>query len=99
MNTNQVETITKDPDSRLDYRADWASWLAESADDDAIDTSEWIITPDDDLTQDGESQTATTATVWLVGGTLGQLYAVTNRITTAQGRTEDHTIPLLIAEH
>lgn len=45
-----------------------------------------------------ETNTATKATVWLSGGTAGQIYTVTNRITTAAGRTEDRSFAIRVEE-
>jgi hypothetical protein len=79
-------TYLKDPDSTLDYEIDWTAWLGA----DTIATSTWI--PATGITEASSTNTTTTATVWLTGGTVGQTYLVTNRITTAAGRTDDRTI-------
>ena len=84
--------FTKDPDAVLDYLIDWTRWLAS----DKIATSAWIVPSG--LTNVGDSKAATTATVWLAGGTAGQSYTVTNRITTTGGRTEDRSIIIRIEE-
>lgn len=73
----------------LDYRIDWAAWL----DTDTISTSTWAE-PTSGITIDSETETTTVATVWLSGGTAGQLYEVTNTIVTAAGRTEERTIQI-----
>jgi len=87
---------TKDPDAKLDYSKDWASWLAG----DTIATSDWTITgPDNSLIKSvspAPSNSTTKATVWLEGGTDGAVYTVRNRITTAAGRIEDATILIRI---
>ena len=78
-------TFTKDPDAILDYSVDWAKWLAG----DQINTSDWTVPVG--LAKTLDAATATKATVWLSGGDAGQSYTVTNRITTAGGRTEDRS--------
>lgn len=97
--------FSKDPDADLDYAADWTAWLLE---DDTIETSEWIVptvVDEDDaplpdaLVGHDETNTDTTATIWLSGGILGTAYDVINRITTAQGRTEDQTLHFNIRQH
>jgi hypothetical protein len=88
-----MPTFVKDPDAVLDYEVHWASWL----DADTIDTSEWVDV-DDGITVDSDSHTTATATVWLSGGTVGASYRLTNRITTADGRTDDRTITVVIRE-
>jgi hypothetical protein len=85
-------TFTKDPNAVLDYSIDWTRWLAG----DQIATSEWIIPSG--LTKMADSKTSTSATVWLSGGSVGQSYTVTNRITTAAGRTEDRSFTIRIEE-
>jgi hypothetical protein len=45
------------------------------------------------------SFTTTKTTIWLAGGTDGSTYAITNHITTAQGRIEDKTLTFVITQH
>lgn len=85
----------KDPNAILDFSEDWGAWLAPIAD--TIETSTWIIPAG--ITNAGESNTATIATIWLSGGTLATTYTLVNRIHTVGGRTEDHTIYITIKEH
>lgn len=82
----------KDPSATLDYQVNWAAWLGS----DTIQTSTWIT--DDGITISNQASTATTATVWLAGGTINQAYMVTNRIVTVGGRTEDRSFQIVIAE-
>lgn len=88
------DSILKDPNATLDYERDWGPWLA--GDGDTIVSSEWIVP--DGLTKDSQSTTTTVATVWLSGGTAGQAYEITNRITTSQGRTDDRSILIVVRE-
>ena len=83
---------TKDPNAVLDYTVDWETWLGG----DTISTSAWTVGTG--LTEDSDSNTTTSATVWLSGGTTGTDYACTNRIVTAAGRTEDRTIHIRVRE-
>lgn len=85
-------TFTKDPNAVLDYTIDWTRWLAG----DQIAASEWLVPTG--LTKVADSKTASSATVWLSGGTAGQSYPVTNRITTAGGRTEDRSFTIRVEE-
>jgi hypothetical protein len=82
---------TKDPDATLDYTLDWSEWLET---DETIDTSTWIIP--EGITTVRDSQTDTTATVWLSAGNLGQRYTATNRVVTSAGRTDDRSIYITI---
>lgn len=85
-------TFTKDPNAVLDYTIDWTRWLSG----DQIVTSEWLVPTG--LTKVADSKTASSATVWLSGGTAGQSYTVTNRITTTGGRTEDRSFTIRVEE-
>jgi hypothetical protein len=85
-------TFTKDPNAVLDYTIDWTRWLAG----DQVATSEWLVPTG--LTKMADTKTASSATVWLSGGTAGQSYMVTNRITTAGGRTEDRSFTIRVEE-
>ena len=85
-------TFTKDPNAVLDYSIDWTRWLAG----DQIATSEWIVPSG--LTKMADSKTSTSATAWISDGSVGQSYTVTNRITTAAGRTEDRSFTIRVEE-
>jgi hypothetical protein len=87
-----MREFLKDPNAILDYKFDWVSWLAAG---ETISTS--TMTVQTGITKDSESNTTTTATVWLSGGTEGNRYTVTNRITTNQGRTDDRTILIRVS--
>lgn len=82
----------KDPQAALDYAVDWVAWLAG----DTIASVAWTVPPG--LTLDAQSHTATVATVWLSGGTDGQVYAVTCGVTTAAGRVDERTIWLTVGD-
>lgn len=83
----------KDPDAVLDWVWDWNEWLDEG---ETITTSTFI--PSVGITVDSETNTTKTATVWLSGGTAGQVYQVTNRITSSAGRTDDRSITIRVVE-
>lgn len=87
-----AKIFDKDPDAVLDYTIDWSAWLVS----DTIATSDWSVQAG--LTEDSDSNTTTTATVWLSGGAEGESYSVRNRITTAAGRTDDRTITIRVVE-
>ena len=83
--------FTKDPTAVLDYKFNWAAWLATGA---TISTSTWTV--DDGITKDSDVKSATETVVWLSGGTLGESYRVTNKITTSGNRTESRTMHFTI---
>ena len=87
------EAPNKDPDSVIDYGADWALWLASG---ETIITSTWVIPTG--LVSDSETSTTTATAVFLSGGTIGESYTVTNRIVTSAGRTEDRSMIILCAQ-
>lgn len=88
-----MPTYTKDPDATLKYTFDWSDWL---------DTGETIssanITADAGITIDSQSNDTTTADATLSGGTVGESYGVTCRVTTNGGQTDDRSITITIAE-
>lgn len=82
----------KDPDEVLDYEIDWTSRL----DGDTISSSTWTVP--DGLTSSSNTNTDSTVTIWLSGGTVGTIYRVMNEITTTGGRTMDQTVNLKISD-
>lgn len=93
--------IEKDPNAVLDYPFDWTAWLALNGDD-QIASAEFIV--DATLTVVDQAFDATSATVWLSGGTKPATgpnkLRVTCRITTTNTppRIDDRSIFLRIAE-
>jgi hypothetical protein len=81
-------TPPKDPDEVKDYGVDWALLL----DTDTISTSTWTVPAG--ITKNSDSNTDTTTTVWVSGGTAGDSYLLQNRVVTAGGRTYDRTCKL-----
>jgi len=86
---------TKDPDAVLDYKFDWSSWLASG---ETISTR--TVTPETGITVDSSSitDTSTSVTVWLSGGTVGNVYDVACLITTTASRTDERTIKIQCRE-
>lgn len=77
----------------VDYDMPWSNWLPSG---DTISASTW--TADDGITIDSNSFTDTIATVWVSGGTDGVLYKLVNQIVTAQGRTKEDSLWILVQE-
>lgn len=84
----------KDPNAVLDYTFDWGPYLTALSD--TITSVTWI--PSSGITTSGATRTATTATVFVSGGTVDVDETLTCRIVTAGGRTDDRTITLKIVE-
>jgi hypothetical protein len=82
-----TDTFIKDPNAVLDYQWDWSLWLHA-----AETISSVTVTPAPGIVVDSHSNTNSTVTVWLSGGTDGNGYSVVCSITTNQGRTDDRTI-------
>lgn len=79
----------KDPDEKLDYVEDWSDFLGN----DTISTVSWTVP--NGLTQDLATKTTTTATIWLTGGTHGEEYLVSGKVTTAGGRIGERSIKII----
>jgi uncharacterized protein (DUF697 family) len=84
--------IEKDPNSILDFALDWADWL----DGDTITSSSFTVAAG--LTKQSEDFDLAETVVWLAGGTVGQVYNVTNHITTALGRVVDRSFRVVVRE-
>lgn len=85
-----MKNFEKDPNSKLDYSLNWALWLAG----DTISSSAWIVPTG--IKAGATSNDATSTTIWLEGGALGQIYMITNRIVTVAGKTEDRSFTVTI---
>ena len=82
----------KDPDTTTQYTINWADWLGV----DTISTSVWSVIPASGLTIVSDVKTTTTTTVKISVGTRGQVYRLTNRVTTVAGLTEDRSLIIRI---
>ena len=95
---------TKDPDAVLDYKFDWKSSTNGNGFTDWLASSETIsmhtITASAGITVDSSSitDTNTSVTVWLSGGTAATPYTVACKIVTSAGRTDERTITINVAE-
>lgn len=79
------DTIVKTANAGKPYTINWLPFLAG----DTISTS--VFTVGSGMTLDSESNTTTTSTATLSGGTTGTTYTITCQIVTAGGITEEHT--------
>lgn len=75
--------IDQDQNEYLDWQIDWSDIIRN----DSIVASLWIA--DNGITANQTSATTSTTTVWIGSGRAGFSYNVTNRITTASGRTHE----------
>lgn len=84
-----MSTFAKDPADVLDYTVDWSAWLAVG---ETISTSAFTVASG--ITLDSESNTTTTATAWISGGTAGTTYTITSQITTSAARTAERSFTI-----
>jgi len=96
------ESFTKDPAAVLDYKFDWAASTNSNGNSDWLATGETIsshsVTATTGITVDSSSITdsSTTVTAWLSGGTAGSAYTVTCQIVTTAGRTDERSITISV---
>jgi len=94
----------KDPNAVLDYKQDWATNTNQSTGTDWLASGETItaatVTADSGLTVDSDSitDTNTSVTFWLSGGTAGTEYNVVVHITTSASREDDRTMVIRCVE-
>jgi len=95
----------KDPDAVLDYKVDLAALTNGSwGSTDYLQSGETIstatVTATTGLTVDSSAitDTNTSITAWLSGGTLNVTYEVTFHFTTSLNRTDDRTIKIRIIQ-
>lgn len=91
--------LTKDPNATLDYVLDLTKWVPTG---DTLSAASWTCVPgDEDSIIDvspAPSISGSKATVWLTGGTAGQVYDLTCAFTTTQGRVDNRTVQVKIRE-
>lgn len=83
----------KDPSAQLDWQFNWSDWLDAG---ETILSASFIV--DDGLTVDSTGHDDTVATVWVSGGTAGNVYRVTSRVMTSADRTDDRSINIRVTE-
>lgn len=102
MNTLVTSRFTKDPLAVLDYKFDWASLTNGNGGSNWLATGETIssftVTASAGLTIQSSSatDTNTSVTVWLTGGTAGTIYTVVCKIVTSQARTDERTMTIVV---
>ena len=88
---------SKDSSAVLDYVFDWgATWHATGE----TITGTPVVTTPTGITSGtpATTNTTTTVTVWLSGGTVGQTYTVGCRITTSAGRTDERSLTVTVVD-
>lgn len=87
-----LNQFTKDPSAVLDYTTDWSQWLLTG---DTIASATVVATAG--ISVNSFSNTTTSVSAWLAGGTSGVPYQVTFGVVTAQGRTDERSITVNVA--
>lgn len=84
---------THDPDAVLDYQYDWTDWLTDG---DTI-TAATVTVETGDVVIDSTAHDTQKVTVWVSGGTAGMTADLVCHVTTQEGREDDRTIRLYVA--
>lgn len=82
----------KDPAARALYGFDWAPLLSGG---DTIVTSTWSSTPAG-LTLEDPSHDDTTASIFVLGGAVGERYCLVNRVESSLGRIDERTKVVIV---
>lgn len=83
-----LPTVKQYPTDQSSFTVNWQKrFFSYYNDGDAISSVEWIVS--DGLTLSDQTNTTALATAWLTGGTVGQTYNVTCRMTSSKGRIKD----------
>jgi hypothetical protein len=89
-------SFLKDPDETLDYEIKWDNELATDSPADTIVASTWVVPSG--ITKTSDDFTDLKTIIWLTGGTSGQNYHLTNRITTLIGRVIDQSVTVKVRD-
>lgn len=82
--------FTKEPQESLDFPIDWSDWLGALT----ISTSTWTVPAG--IINDGDTNTSTTTTITLSGGTWGETYEISNEIEASNGEVETRSFLIRI---
>lgn len=85
-----MPSFHKDPDAVRPFVFDWSRYLAPTGD--TIDSA--TVTVEAGLTKDSSSNTDTTVTVWLSGGSVNTTYTVACKVVTNGGVTDERTVTI-----
>ena len=92
--------FSKDPAAVLDYTFDWAALTNGTGKSDWLASGETIssytVTADAGIIKNSDTNTSTTVTVWLSGGTIATRYKIVCQIVTNFSRTDERTITIAI---
>jgi hypothetical protein len=84
-------SFVKDPSAILDYGFNWSDWLQTG---ETIASAVWTVSSG--ITKTSQEESGSIAIIWLSGGTDGESYDVSCKITTSDGRTDERTMTIRI---
>jgi hypothetical protein len=85
---------TKAPEETKDFSLDWSKDIGT----DTIATSTWTVSPSSaGISASSIASNATLTTIWIAGGIAGQIYIARNIVVTANGRSMEKTLRLLVS--
>lgn len=93
--SDNIPNFEKDPDDVLDFHWNWRPYLSDG---ELLQASTFLVTPGITVGPTAPSSTTYDTTLWLSGGSIGDIYRCTNRITTTQGRTVDRSINVRVKD-
>lgn len=86
-----IFTFNKDPDATRDISLDWSTYLANLVTTgQTISASVWTV--QSGITKVSDSNTTTTTTIRISGGTADETYILANKITTSGGEIDERSI-------
>ncbi len=87
----------KDPQASLDYRVDWAAALGPGA---VISTSNWAVRPVEagGVAVSDFGLVGLVASARLGGGVPGHVYVVGNRVTLADGTSDERSLTIRVED-
>lgn len=88
-----TRTFEKDPADKRDYGFDWSDWLDSG---DTIFLTSWTVPSG--LTEGAKDNGTLQSKIWLSGGTAGETYEVTCKVTTIGGRIREATFFVAVRE-
>lgn len=84
----------KDPQETIDYAFDWSDFLASG---ETISASSWTVSSTG-LALGTLAATTDTTAAFVTGGTIGDVYRLTNKITTNQTRIAERSVIVRVEE-
>lgn len=90
----------KDPDEILDYQLDWANPQKPRLQlNETLASSVWTVVQGTVAISSSSFAPSGLSTVWLHGGTDGEMCVLNNRVTTSMDRTYEEEVKLRVREH